>query len=53
MFNHKKRNVCIFQSIINIPKVFLNLHLLRWVTKYNLKYLGTATFQNAFEDTSF
>ena len=42
MFNHKKTECMYFpvkgRALINIPKVFLNAHLLRWVTKY--KYLG-------------
>ena len=41
MFNHKKTECMYFpvkgRALINIPKVFLNAHLLRWVTKY--KYL--------------
>ena len=42
MFNQKKTECMYFpvkgRALINIPKVFLNAHLLRWVTKY--KYLG-------------
>ena len=43
MFNHTKKPECMYFPVkgrahINIPKVFLNAHLLRWVTKY--KYLG-------------
>ena len=42
MFNHKKTECMYFpvkgRALINIPKVFLNAHLLRWVNKY--KYLG-------------
>ena len=42
MFNHKKTECMYFpvkgRALINIPNVFLNAHLLRWVTKY--KYLG-------------
>ena len=43
MFNHKNTECMYFpvkgRALINAPKVFLNLHLLRWVTKS--KYLGT------------
>ena len=43
MFNHQKTECMYFpvkgRALINVHKVFLNLRLLRWVTKY--KYLGT------------
>ena len=37
MFNHKKTECIYFpvkgRALINVPNVFLNLNLLRWVTK--------------------
>ena len=36
------------RALINIPKVFLNAHLLRWVTKY--KYLGIILTDDLSDD---
>ena len=36
------------RALINVPKVFLNLNLLRWVTKY--KYLGTILTDDLSDD---
>ena len=38
------------RALINVPKVFLNLHLLRWVTKY--KYLGTILSDDLSDDSN-
>ena len=38
------------RALINVPKVFLNLHLLRWVTKY--KYIGTILTDNLSDDSN-
>ena len=38
------------RALINVPKVFLNLHLLRWVTKY--KYLGTILTDDLSDDSN-
>ena len=52
MFNHKKTECTYFpvkgRALINIPKVFLNAHLLRWVTKY--KYLGIILTDDLSDD---
>ena len=52
MFNHKKTECMYFpvkgRALINIPKVFLNAHLLRWVTKY--KYLGIILTDDLSDD---
>ena len=52
MFNHKKTECMYFpvkgRALINIPKVFLNVHLLRWVTKY--KYLGIILTDDLSDD---
>ena len=54
MFNHKKPECMYFpvkgHALINVPKVFLNLHLLRWVTKY--KYLGTILTDDLSDDSN-
>ena len=54
MFNHKKTECMYFpvkgHALINVPKVFLNLHLLRWVTKY--KYLGTILTDDLSDDSN-
>ena len=54
MFNHKKTECMYFpvegRALINVPKVFLNLHLLRWVTKY--KYLGTILTDDLSDDSN-
>ena len=52
MFNHKKME-CMYlpvkgRALINVPKVFLNVNLLRWVTKY--KYLGTILTDDLSDD---
>ena len=52
MFNHKQTE-CMYlpvkgRALINVPKVFLNLNLLRWVTKY--KYLGTILTDDLSDD---
>ena len=36
------------RALINVPKVFLNLQLLRWVTKY--KYIGTILTDDLSDD---
>ena len=38
------------RAVINVPKVLLNLHLLRWVTKY--KYLGTILTDDLSDDSN-
>ena len=38
------------RALINVPKVFLNLHLLRWVIKY--KYLGTILTDDLSDDSN-
>ena len=52
MFNHKKTECMYFpvkgRALINVPKVFLNLQLLRWVPKY--KYLGTILTDDLSDD---
>ena len=52
MFNHKKTECMYFpvkgRALIKVPKVFLNLQLLRWVTKY--KYLGTILTDDLSDD---
>ena len=52
MFNHKKTECMYFpvkgRALINVPKVFLNLQLLRWVTIY--KYLGTILTDDLSDD---
>ena len=52
MFNHTKTECMYFpvkgRALINIPKVFLNAHLLRWVTKY--KYLGILLTDDLSDD---
>ena len=52
MFNHIKPECMYFpvkgRALINIPKVFLNAHLLRWVTKY--KYLGIILTDDLSDD---
>ena len=54
MFNHKKTECMYFpvkiRALINIPNVFLNLHLLRCVTKY--KYLGTILTDDLSDDNN-
>ncbi len=54
MFNHKKPECMYFpvkgRALINVPKVSLNLHLLRWVTKY--KYLGTILTDDLSDDSN-
>ena len=54
MFNHTKMECMSFpvkgRALINVPKVFLNLHLLRWVTKY--KYLGTILTDDLSDDSN-
>ena len=54
MFNHKKTEYMYFpvkgRPLINVPKVFLNLHLLQWVTKY--KYLGTILTDDLSDDSN-
>ena len=53
MFNHKKTEYMYFpvkgRVLINVPNVFLNLHLLRWVTKY--KYIGTILTDDLSDDS--
>ena len=55
MFNHKKPECMYFpvkgRALINIPKVFLNAHLLRWVTKY--KYLGIILTDDLSDDCNY
>ena len=55
MLNHTKKECMYFpvkgRALINIeglPKVFLNAHLLRWVTKY--KYLGIILTDDLSDD---
>ena len=52
MFNHKTTECMNFpvkgRALINVPKVFLNVNLLRWVTKY--KYLGTILTDDLSDD---
>ena len=54
MFNHQKTECMYFpvkgRALINVPKVFLNLHVLRWVTKY--KYLGTILTDDLSDDSN-
>ena len=54
MFNHTKTERMYFpvkgRAVINVPKVFLTLHLLRWVTKY--KYLGTILTDDLSDDSN-
>ena len=38
------------RALINVPKVFLNLHILRWVTKY--RYLGTILTDDLSDDSN-
>ena len=52
MFNHKQTECMYFpvkvRSLINVPNVFLNLNLFRWVTTY--KYLGTILTDDLSDD---
>ena len=54
MFKHKTtqcRNYPVKgRALINVPKVFLNLHLLRWVSKY--KYIGTILTEDLSDDSN-
>ena len=55
MFKHKKTGMYVYftvkgRALINVPKVFSNLHLLRWVTKY--KYLGTILTDDLSDDSN-
>ena len=50
-----KKTECMYfpvkgHDLINVPKVFLNLHLLRWVTKY--EYLGTILTDDLSDDSN-
>ena len=50
-----KKTECMYfpvkgRALINVPKVFLNLHLLRWVIKY--KYLGTILTDDLSDDSN-
>ena len=38
------------RALINVPTVFINVHLLRWVTKY--KYLGTILTDDLSDDSN-
>ena len=48
MSNHTQTSECMYCPVngracinVGLPKVFLKLHILRWVTKYKNKIIGT------------
>ena len=54
MSNHQNNGMYVFpvkgRALINVPKVFLNLHLLRWVTTY--KYIGIILTDDLSDDSN-